>query len=142
MDIALTQSRLQQLCHPFVSPKDALFSPRLVPPLSTSPVGVRTDTQKAAVEQLAMELRVEEPDVICVSVKPGVVNTEMQSQVRIDHASTQDAKDVELFKTLHEKGALLKPHQPGNVLARLALRCPDKLNGQNLPWNDDCLKAF
>lgn len=69
-------------------------------------------------------------------------NTETQRQVRIDHASTQDAKDVELFKTLHEKGALLEPHQPANVLARLALDCPDELNGQNLTWNDDCLKVF
>ena len=89
-----------------------------------------------------MELRVEEPDVICVSVKPGVVNTEMQRQVRTDHAAGQDPKDVELFNTLHEKGVLLEPHQPGNVLARLALDCPEELSGQNLTWNDDCLKAF
>lgn len=77
-----------------------------------------------------------------MSVKPGVVNTEMQRQVRVEHASGQDAKDVELFKTLHEKGALLEPHQPGNVLARLALGCPGELNGRNLTWDDDCLKAF
>lgn len=66
----------------------------------------------------------------------------MQRQVRINHAATQDAKDVELFETLHEKGALLEPHQPGNMLARLALDCPDELTGQNLTWNDDGLKAF
>ena len=89
-----------------------------------------------------MELPVEEPDIICVSVKPGVVNTEMQRQVRSDHATTQDPKDVELFKTLHEKGALLEPHQPGNVLARLVLHCPRDLSGQNLTWNDESLKAF
>ena len=89
-----------------------------------------------------MELPVEEPDVIAVSVKPGVVNTEMQKQVRVTHAATQDPKDVELFKSLHEKGALLQPHQPGNVLARLVLDCPTELSGRNLTWNDEVLKAF
>lgn len=89
-----------------------------------------------------MELPVEEPDIIAVSVKPGVVDTEMMRQVRIDHASTQDAKDVELFNNLHKKGVLLQPHQPGNVLARLALGCPQELSGKNLTWDDECLKDF
>ncbi|KAI4223497.1 MAG: hypothetical protein L6R36_005376 [Xanthoria steineri] len=97
---------------------------------------------KAAVEHLAMALPVEESDVIFVSVKPGVVDTELQRQVRMDHAATQDAKDVELFNTLHLKGGLLQPHQPGNVLARLALNCPPELSGKNLTWNDDVLKDF
>ncbi|KAL8693103.1 MAG: hypothetical protein Q9224_003820 [Gallowayella concinna] len=97
---------------------------------------------KAAIEHLAVALPVEEPDVIFVSVKPGVVDTEMQRQVRTVHASTQDAKDVELFNNLHKKGVLLQPHQPGNVLARLALDCPQELSGKNLTWDDDSLKAF
>ncbi|KAI4112965.1 MAG: hypothetical protein LQ338_008250 [Usnochroma carphineum] len=97
---------------------------------------------KAAVEHLAMELPVEEPDVISVSVKPGVVDTEMQRKVRTDHAATQDAKDVELFNALHKKGALLQPHQPGNVLARLVLDCPQELSGKNLTWDDESLRAF
>ncbi|KAL8804470.1 MAG: hypothetical protein Q9223_000896 [Gallowayella weberi] len=97
---------------------------------------------KAAIEHLAVALPVEEPDVIFVSVKPGVVDTEMQRQVRTDHASTQDVKDVELFNNLHKKGGLLQPHQPGNVLARLVLNCPQELSGKNLTWNDDCLNAF
>ncbi|KAL8705880.1 MAG: hypothetical protein Q9201_001028 [Fulgogasparrea decipioides] len=97
---------------------------------------------KAAVEHLAMELSVEEPDVISVSVKPGVVDTEMQRQVRTEHAATQDAKDVELFNTLYNKGALLQPHQPGNVLARLVMVCPQELSGKNLTWDDERLRAF
>ncbi|KAL8643484.1 MAG: hypothetical protein Q9226_008340 [Calogaya cf. arnoldii] len=97
---------------------------------------------KAAVEHLAMEIPVEEPDVIAVSVKPGVVDTDMMRQVRTDHASTQDVKDVELFNKLHKGGKLLQPHQPGNVLARLVLECPQELSGKNLAWDDDALKAF
>ncbi|KAL8663561.1 MAG: hypothetical protein Q9202_003749 [Teloschistes flavicans] len=97
---------------------------------------------KAAIEHLALELPVEEPEIISVSVKPGVVDTEMMKAVRTDHAATQDAKDVELFNNLHKKGALLQPHQPGNVLARLVLGCPQELSGKNLTWDDECLKDF
>ncbi|KAL8840306.1 MAG: hypothetical protein Q9170_001390 [Blastenia crenularia] len=97
---------------------------------------------KAAVEHLAMELSIEEPDVIAISVKPGVVDTEMMRQVRIEHATTQDPKDVEQFNNLHERGALLQPHQPGNVLARLALDAAQELSGKKLTWDDDALKAF
>lgn len=89
-----------------------------------------------------MELPIEEPDVTTVSVKPGVVNTEMQKNVRSTFAATQDPKDVELFNNLHEKGALLQPHQPGNVLARLVLDCPKELSGQRLTWDDDKLQDF
>ena len=77
-----------------------------------------------------------------VSVKPGVVDTEMQKDFRVTHAATQDPKDVEVFKSLHEKGILLQPHQPGNVLARLVLDCPKELTGKNLSWDEDSLKAF
>ena len=43
----------------------------------------------------------------------------MQKHVRVPHAATQDPKDVKLFKTFHERGALVQPHDPGNVLAKL-----------------------
>jgi hypothetical protein len=32
-----------------------------------------------------------------------------------------DTKDVTKFKGLHEAGKLLKPEQPGNVMAKLAV---------------------
>ncbi|KAL8995575.1 MAG: hypothetical protein Q9169_004717 [Polycauliona sp. 2 TL-2023] len=95
---------------------------------------------KAAVEHLAMVLPVEEPDVISVSVKPGVVDTEMMRLVRIDHASTQDAKGVELFTSLYQNRALLQPHQPGNVLARLVVASPQELSRKNLTCDDDAVK--
>lgn len=55
---------------------------------------------------------------------------------------SQDAKDVELFKNLHQKGLLLRPEQPGIVPARLVLDCPGDLSGHFLTWNDDASAAF
>lgn len=76
-----------------------------------------------------MTLTAEEPDITTVPVRPGVVNTEMQKEVR-GHATVMDDKDVQKFKTAHEDGKLLRPEQPGNVIAKLALGADRKLSGK------------
>ncbi|KAH0018426.1 hypothetical protein KCU78_g7164, partial [Aureobasidium melanogenum] len=51
-------------------------------------------------------------------------------------------KDAAKFKELKETGGLLKPEQPGHVMAKLALDAPKDLNGKFLSWNDEKLAAF
>ena len=55
----------------------------------------------------------------------------MQVEVR-GHNSVMDGKDAEKFKSLFEQGKLLKPEQPGNVMARLAVGAEKGLNGKFL----------
>jgi hypothetical protein len=78
-----------------------------------------------------MTLATEEPNITTVSVRPGVVDTEMQVEVR-GHKSVMDEKDAQKFKTLFEEGKLLKPEQPGNVISRLAVRASKELSGRFL----------
>jgi len=52
----------------------------------------------------------------------------MQVEVR-GHGKVMDEKDVQKFKTLHEVGKLLRPEQPGNVMARLAVSEEGRLKG-------------
>lgn len=78
-----------------------------------------------------MTLAAEEPDVTTVAVRPGVIDTDMQKEVR-GHADVMDAKDAAKFKNLHEDGKTLKPEQPGNVLARLAVGADQELSGKFL----------
>lgn len=78
-----------------------------------------------------MTLAVEEPDVTTMSIRPGVVDTDMQIEVR-GHNSVMDVKDVQKFKSLHEEGKLLKPELPGNVIARLAVGGEKELSGKFL----------
>jgi NAD(P)-dependent dehydrogenase (short-subunit alcohol dehydrogenase family) len=80
---------------------------------------------------LATTLAAEEPDITTVAIRPGVVDTEMQVEVR-GHNSIMDQKDTEKFKSLYEKGELLKPEQPGNVIARLATGAEKGLSGKFL----------
>ncbi|KAE8344881.1 hypothetical protein BDV24DRAFT_126518 [Aspergillus arachidicola] len=97
---------------------------------------------KAAMNHLALSLSEEEPDVTSVSVQPGLVDTEMQREIREDHAATLDPQFHAIFTTVHKDGGLLKPEQPGHVLARLVIDAPNSLSGKYLAWDDQALASF
>lgn len=91
---------------------------------------------------LALTLSVEEPDVTTVSVRPGVVDTEMQREIRELHNKAMSEKDAAKFASLKTDGGLLKPEQPGHVIAKLAVAAEKGLNGKFLNWNDEALAKF
>ncbi|TKA23322.1 hypothetical protein B0A50_07530 [Salinomyces thailandicus] len=99
-------------------------------------------SSKAAMNHLAMTLANEEKDITSISVRPGVVDTEMQRDIREKHSTAMDKTDAARFKELKETGGLLKPEQPGHVMARLVLKAPKELSGKFLTWNAEELKAF
>lgn len=92
---------------------------------------------------LALTLAVEEPSLTTISVRPGVVDTEMQRAIREEHHQTMSAEDRVKFAGFHEKGELLRPEQPGRVIAKLAVEGDVKeLNGRFVSWNDEVLAGF
>ncbi|KAL3433342.1 hypothetical protein BDV09DRAFT_172016 [Aspergillus tetrazonus] len=97
---------------------------------------------KAAMNHLALSLGEEEPDVTSISIRPGMVDTEMQRELREDHATTLEPQVHSKFTTVHKEGKLLKPEQPGYVMAKLVLDAPKELSGKFLSWNDQQLAAF
>ena len=84
---------------------------------------------KAAMNHFAMSLGAEEPDVTSVSIRPGMVNTEMQRELREDHATNLDAEMHSKFTGVHKDGKLLEPEQPGHVMAKLVLDAPKEISG-------------
>jgi len=97
---------------------------------------------KAALNHLAMTLGNEEKDVVTVSVRPGVVDTEMQRDIREKHNTAMEEKDAARFAELKRTGGLLRPEQPGHVMARLVVEAPRELSGRFLTWNAEELKGF
>lgn len=83
---------------------------------------------KAVINHLAMTLAEEEPDIISVAVRPGVVDTEMQALLA-ENFGIMEKKDVDKYSTLRKEGKMLRPEQPGNVIGRLALDAGKELNG-------------
>ena len=81
-----------------------------------------------------MTIGVEEPNITTLSIAPGVVDTEMQRELRDVHSSLMTEEDAARFLTLHKDGGLLKPEQPGHVMARVVLSPPKNLSGQFLRY--------
>ena len=79
-----------------------------------------------------MTLKNEEPDIVAIAIRPGTVDTDMQTSLRDEYAEQMDPEDKAKFANLKRNGKLLRPDQPGNVMARLALNAPTKLSGQFL----------
>ena len=97
---------------------------------------------KAVLNHLALTLAAEEPDVTTISVRPGTVDTEMQREIREEHHERMSEKDRIKFANLKKEGQLLRPEQPGHVIAKLAVEGGSELSGKFLTWNDDSLGAF
>ncbi|OKP08292.1 hypothetical protein PENSUB_5659 [Penicillium subrubescens] len=85
---------------------------------------------KAAMNHFAMSLGNEEPDITSVAIRPGMVDTEMQRELREDHATNLDAEMHSKFAGAHKDGKLVKPEQPGHVMAKLVLDAPKDLSGR------------
>lgn len=77
-----------------------------------------------------MSLGAEEPDVTSVSIRPGMVDTEMQRELREVHGTALDAEMHSKFTGVHKDGKLLRPDQPGHVMAKLVLDAPKELSGR------------
>ncbi|KAI0019102.1 short-chain dehydrogenase [Xylariomycetidae sp. FL0641] len=88
-------------------------------------------TSKAAMNHLNAHLAVEEPSITSVAVSPGKVDTAMQKQIR-DEGKTGMAADVHAsFVDEHASGRLLRPEQPGNVIAKLVVGATGELSGKH-----------
>lgn len=91
---------------------------------------------------VALTLSVEEPEVTTISVRPGVVDTEMQREIRELHNTAMSEKDAAKFASLKKDGDLLRPEQPGHVIAQLAVEAEKSLSGKFLNWNHESLARF
>ncbi|KAM0806043.1 hypothetical protein BDR22DRAFT_816903 [Usnea florida] len=85
---------------------------------------------KAALNHFARQLAVEEPKITAIAIRPGVVDTDMQRQIREVHSAVMAAKDNDKFLGLHQADKLLRPDQPGHVMAKMILDLPKELSGK------------
>lgn len=108
---------------------------------------------KAALNAVARTLATEEEDIASFSIRPGVVATSMQEQLRSTGEKHMSAENYKKFTKMHTDGELLAPEQPGHVMAALAINGtrshPKESDGKGagskgsfLNWNDDVFSDF
>ncbi|CAG9993195.1 unnamed protein product [Clonostachys byssicola] len=99
-------------------------------------------SSKAAVNAILAHYAVEEPDISSIAINPGIVDTDMQATIRDQGKSTMSQAEHENFVAVFEAGGLLKPEQPGSVIAKLAVEPTKELSGKFLSWDSQELLSF
>ena len=96
---------------------------------------------KAALTHFGRILAEEVPEVTSISVRPGVVDTDMQCQLRREGRTALQPEQLAYYENLLNNHELEPPEVPGRSIAWLALQAPRHLNGQFRSYDDpDILK--
>lgn len=91
---------------------------------------------KAGLTHLTRLLAAEEPDITSVALRPGVVDTGMQTLIRREGPDVMTPAKITRFKQLKEEGQLLDPAIPAKKITWLALNAPPALSGMFLDYDD------
>jgi NAD(P)-dependent dehydrogenase (short-subunit alcohol dehydrogenase family) len=86
----------------------------------------------------------EEPGIVCMSVRPGIVDTDIVNSLYTNprRSEVMDPEQYKFMLLQKEKGKLLKPEEPGEMMARLVLEAPMSLTGQFFSWDDAKIKKL
>ena len=91
---------------------------------------------KAGLIHLTRLLAAEEPDITSVALRPGVVDTGMQTLIRKEGPDVMTPARITHFKQLKEQDQLLDPAVPAEKMTWLALKAPPALSGMFLDYDD------
>ncbi|NLI82053.1 MAG: SDR family NAD(P)-dependent oxidoreductase [Deltaproteobacteria bacterium] len=91
---------------------------------------------KAALNHFTQVMAREEPFVVSVAVRPGVVDTAMQTVLRQKGASAMPEEHWAYYADLKKKGQLEPPSVPARSIAWLALHAPPAWSGAFLSYDD------
>ncbi|KAF9485287.1 NAD(P)-binding protein [Pholiota conissans] len=97
---------------------------------------------KAAMNSLCRTLAEEEPDVVSVAVRPGMVDTNMQATLRATGQEHMNENQHKFFVQTYAEGKLVKPEDCGHVIAALSLQAPKSLSGQFVSWDSEQCRPF
>ncbi|KAF8745975.1 hypothetical protein AX14_004268 [Amanita brunnescens Koide BX004] len=100
------------------------------------------NASKAGMNSLCRTLAEEEPGIVSVALRPGMVDTEMHSKLRAQGEPHMTKASYERFTRPYLENRLVKPEDCGHVIAALALKAPKHLSGQFVSWDSDDCKPF
>ena len=93
-------------------------------------------TAKAALNHFTRVAAAEESGLTVLTMRPGVVDTQMQEIIRRDGSSFMPAEQFAYYQGLKDRGELEPPEVPARSIAWLALYAPHELSGDFLNYDD------
>ncbi|QSL66122.1 hypothetical protein MERGE_000497 [Pneumocystis wakefieldiae] len=97
---------------------------------------------KIAMNHLSSVLASEESSIISISLRPGVVDTDMQTFLRENHASDLDKDTYARFINLYQTGQLIPPKKIAKIIVNLSLNAKKELSGRFISYDDDEMKEY
>lgn len=91
---------------------------------------------KAGLTHLTRLLAAEETDITTVALRPGVVDTAMQAQIRSEGGAAMSTERAAYFQQLKIDDQLLDPAVPAGKIVWLAMAAPPALSGTFLDYDD------
>lgn len=88
---------------------------------------------KAALEMFTKVLKEDHPDVNCFAIAPGIVDTEMQGEIR--KASEDDFPELRRFIGYKEDGELADPKEVGRKILHV-INNPDQFKDVSISLRD------
>ena len=93
-------------------------------------------TGKAALNHFTRVLAVEEPELTALTVRPGVVDTDMQTFIRQEGPQAMPSDQADFYRQLKDRGELEPAAIPARSIAWLALYAPRDFSGKFLNYDD------
>lgn len=91
---------------------------------------------KAGLTHFTRVLAAEEPSITAIAVRPGVVGTDMQNQLRRQAPLTMPPSQADYYERLKVEGELEPPHVPARSIAWLSLFAPNEWSGKYMDYDD------
>jgi NAD(P)-dependent dehydrogenase (short-subunit alcohol dehydrogenase family) len=93
-------------------------------------------TAKAALNHFTQVLAAEETALTALTVRPGVVDTDMQAFIRQEGPKYMPAELAAYYRRIKDRGELEPPEIPARSIAWLALYAPLEFSGKFLDYDD------
>lgn len=97
---------------------------------------------KAALNHFTAVLALEEPDITAVAFRPGIVDTDMQADIRVHGARAMPKEWHERFVRYKEEGKLVPPEVIGEMVAHLALAAPHAWSGRFVAYYEEPMRSW
>jgi NAD(P)-dependent dehydrogenase (short-subunit alcohol dehydrogenase family) len=95
---------------------------------------------KTALNRFAECLALEEKEITSISFKPGRVDTDMMSKIRMEGKEEMKQEDHEKFIQNKEKNELLSTEEVAKVLSKIIFKAPLSWSGKFISIDDELLK--
>lgn len=98
-------------------------------------------TGKAALNHFTRVLAAEESALTALTVRPGIVDTAMQTYIRREGPKAMPAEQVAYYQQIKDLGQLEPPEIPARSIAWLALHAPRRFSGQFIDYDDPYISS-